>query len=321
MFRELFRGLYHRLKTAIHLSRVNQIRKAFGTPESLSRLNRHVLRMTSLDQASYFENYAKIFRSDTVGNVDAIWEVRFAGETLLVPLKSASLWLDWDYALTIAGHDADVKLGYLALLEGRNKPEMFLDVGTNYGSHSLIFLKSGVTTLSFEPNLSCHGYFSEICQLNSIAPRLISAAVGAASGEITIAYPKTETWLASADPEIQARLREHHSLIEQKTPMVMLDEYLDEMRGKRVLLKIDTEGFELEVLKGAARLLAEVQPYVYFEALLNSSHGAEVTALLLAAGYQIVEARRNPLSPEQQFTSCDRATHNFLALPKKRWCA
>ena len=317
----MLRKFYHRLKNALQLFRVDQIRRAFRTPGSLAKLNARILRMSFLGQALFFEKYAKIFRNFPMHNIEAVWRVRFAGKTLLVPLKSPSLWLDWDYALSISGHDADVKLGYLALLESHIEPEIFLDVGTNYGTHSLIFLKSGVTTLSFEPNLTCHDYFSEICQLNSIVPRLISAAVGATSGEITIAYPKTETWLASADPEVQARLREHHSLIEQKTPMVMLDEYLDEMRDKRVLLKIDTEGFELEVLKGAARLLAEVQPYVYFEALPNSSHSAEVTALLRAAGYQIVEARRNPLNPEQQFASCDRATHNFLALPKKRWCA
>lgn len=315
----MLRRLYRHIRSSWRLFRINQIRKSIANDAALAQLNKRYLRMDINGQARFFERYAKIFRGETAPSIDAIWRITFAGKPFLVPLKSESLWLDWDYALTLAGHDVDVKLGYQALLAHRNGPEVFLDVGTNYGTHSLIFLKSGVKSLSFEPNLSCHHYFAEICRLNAITPRLISAAVGSVVGEITIAYPDKETWLTSADPEILAQLRKDRTLIEQKTPVVILDDYVDELRGKRVLLKIDTEGFELEVLKGAAQLLSEIQPYLYFEALPASSHGAAITGLLRDAGYQIVEARHHPLHPEQLLAPSIGSSHNYLAIPRTQW--
>ena len=315
----MLRWMYRRIRNSWRVFRINRIRNGFANSAALAQLNKRYLRMNLMGQALFFERYAKIFRGNSAPRVDATWEVMFAGKIFSVPLKSESLWLDWDYALALSGHDVDVKLGYLALLADHNRPEVFLDVGTNYGTHSLIFLKSGVTSLSFEPNLSCHAYFSEICRLNAITPRLISAAVGSQAGEITIAYPDKETWLTSADPEILAQLRKDHTLIEQKTPVVVLDEFVDELRSKRVLLKIDTEGFELEVLKGAARLLSEIQPYIYFEALPASSHGSAITELLRNAGYQIVQARFDPLRPERLLAPSINMSHNYLAIPMQRW--
>ena len=36
----------------------------------------------------------------------------FAGKISKMPLRNSSLWLDWDLALAITGHDAEVKETY-----------------------------------------------------------------------------------------------------------------------------------------------------------------------------------------------------------------
>ena len=115
------------------------------------------------------------------------------------------------------------------------------------------------------------------------------------------------------------QLRKNRTLIEQQTPVVVPDDYVNELRGKRVLLKIDTEGFELEVLKRAARSLFDVQSYIYFEALPVSSHGTAITELLRDAGYQIIEAKYDPLHPERLLAPSISMSHNYLAIPMQRW--
>jgi FkbM family methyltransferase len=58
------------------------------------------------------------------------------------------------------------------------------------------------------------------------------------------------------------------------------------------VLKIDVESHEINVLKGAKRLLEEVKPVIWCEVLRENS--AEVTELLQDAGYDLYGAEDNP---------------------------
>ena len=50
------------------------------------------------------------------------------------------------------------------------------------------------------------------------------------------------------------------------TPSVTLDEFAKRERLTRVdLIKIDTDGYELQVLRGARRMIAEHKPVIIFE--------------------------------------------------------
>jgi hypothetical protein len=66
------------------------------------------------------------------------------------------MWLDWFLALATLGDDSTVKKTYAAIVSSSRKPDLFLDVGANYGTHSLLFLAHGIRTWSFEPNARCY---------------------------------------------------------------------------------------------------------------------------------------------------------------------
>jgi FkbM family methyltransferase len=70
-------------------------------------------------------------------------------------------------------------------------------------------------------------------------------------------------------------------------PMVRLDDYFD--HGERIaFLKVDVEGAELEVFKGAERILREQSPLLIFECERRHLQGASVSdvfAYLNALGY------------------------------------
>ena len=60
--------------------------------------------------------------------------------------------VDWSNALAIVGHDIDVKTTYELLLSSQRPPEVFIDAGANFGTHSILFASQGIRTIAFEPN-------------------------------------------------------------------------------------------------------------------------------------------------------------------------
>jgi FkbM family methyltransferase len=67
-------------------------------------------------------------------------------------------------------------------------------------------------------------------------------------------------------------------------PTVTLDSLLDRFEPP-TFVKIDVEGAEAHVLEGAARVLAEARPVIYYEAVTSTR--ARCGEILTAAGYEI----------------------------------
>jgi len=112
-------------------------------------LNAAYRGLTLDQQATVHARFAKLFRERGELREPGFWTVRFAGRRVRMPLRPFSMWLDWDNAVSLSGHDIEVKKTYLSLLGSRRRPELFLDIGANYGTHSLLFLVHGVDTIAF----------------------------------------------------------------------------------------------------------------------------------------------------------------------------
>jgi FkbM family methyltransferase len=265
--------------------------------------------------------YAKLFRDGNHALAESRWELRFAGLPVVLPLHPWRAWLDWDAAFSLLGHESEIKRSYHALLKGPTPPDLFVDIGGNYGMHSLLFLVCGVEALTFEPNSACHDYFREVCSLNAVRPRLEHAALGAEAGEVELYFPERETWLGSLDPDVIAELRGRTELRVERVAVRTLDEYERQFAGRRVLLKIDAEGHESAVLRGAERTIRTHRPLVIFE-VHGERRRARVLEQFTAFGYRLAPL---PIDPGQAIVALGpdefmRASgDDYMAIPGERF--
>lgn len=229
-------------------------------------LNRYHLGLDFPARSAFHDHYAKIFEATGAHLDDGEWKVEFLGRILWLPLRADHADLDWATALAICGHDIDVKTTYARLLASNAPPEVFLDAGANFGTHSLLLASHGVRTIAFEPNPACRAYPQAVCERNGLAIQWEAVGLGEARGEASLTYPTSETWLGSIVPDVVENLANHFPAVATERIQIRpLDDYIDSVEGKRVLLKIDVEGSEAQVLKGAANLIARSAPTIIFE--------------------------------------------------------
>ncbi len=304
------------------LSRLSQsyIRKRIAGERSRAKLNRWYNRRNS-DEKTIFQNlYSKIFREKKMTIKDGTWTVNFRGKELRLPLRNEHSWLDWDNALSIIGHDPDVKMTYDNLLENDPALKVFFDVGANYGTHSLLFLSQGVKTFTFEPNPVLKKEFDLFCDMNNLPGKMESYAIGDKAGMVDFWFPEDATWLGTIVNEAADSLKSHYNLKKITVPLITIDEFTTQKGIQPDLIKIDTEGNEISVLRGATEVIEKAKPLIIFESnRSNSMSGREALWVFFQKrDYQIYNlpfdtGNRQMLTKEAFFIS---PVFNFIAVPE-----
>lgn len=253
------------------------------------RLPRRVLnaiynRFSLRQKSAFHARFAKVFRCHEAPVFPGKWTVVFNDHKVCLPLGRETMWLDWDSALSVLGHEPEIKATYEALIKGFGLPRCVFDVGANYGLHSLLFLVHDVPVVSFEPNPACHEYIGRLEEMNHVRYSVESMALGSSEGAVELHYPQTDTWLGTIRPERIRDIASEHRLQRIEVPCTTLDDYV--RRHKRVpdLIKLDTEGSELQILLGAKNTMEIGRPIVIFECW-QSDERDQLWRLLDSMGY------------------------------------
>ena len=153
----------------------------------------------------------------------------------------------------------------LQCLFSHHKVDLVLDVGANVGAYVSFLRDLGYAgkVVSFEPLSTCYSLLESLSQkdpLWKIAPR---AAIGSEDGEIVINI-SANSYSSSALDMLDSHLSSapNSGYVGSETvPLKRLDDFAKQYMAddcKSVYLKIDVQGFELQVLEGAKDILPRI---------------------------------------------------------------
>jgi FkbM family methyltransferase len=186
-----------------------------------------------------------------------------------------------------------------------------IDVGANAGQFGHLLRKSDYTgpILSIEPTSSAFARLQRVCSLDA-AWHPIHAAVGARAGTAAINLAGN-SWSSSL-----LEMEDRHASVapdsvyigREVTPVYPLDQLalarLDE--SSRVFLKIDVQGFELEVIAGASKVLAATALLELEVSLVPLYTGApshiDVLKTIDREGYEIIAVGEEFVDPTSSKT-------------------
>lgn len=164
--------------------------------------------------------------------------------------------------------------------------DVVLDVGANVGQYAGALRAHGYggRIVSFEPVAAAHAQLERAARADPAwtpAPRM---ALGSEAGTLTMNV-SNRTDMSSAlatRAETLAALPKSYNVAEEAVPAARLDAVFDDHvgEGETVLVKIDTQGFERNVLAGAAGVIDRIAG-IQLEMSLRPLYEGEATYLEL----------------------------------------
>ena len=194
----------------------------------------------------------------------------------------------------------------LALIRANTRPgDLVCDVGANKGSYLYWMARWADQAVAFEPQPGLADYLRSV--VSALRLRNVTVeqkGVSKQSGVLELYMPSANSPEASLMPIAGAETIQ--------VPVVSLDEYFAPSR-RVALLKVDVEGAELDVFKGAERILTQDRPVLLFEC--EQRHMRTGTVMdcfqhLEARGYQGWFIHGGALKPVAEF---DLAVHQSQA--------
>jgi FkbM family methyltransferase len=180
-------------------------------------------------------------------------------------------------------------INFIRTIAGRGRT--FIDVGSHIGFYTMGLAPGFERVIAFEPSRFQYGWLRRNAALNGYDHVLCEhVALGATAGMANLNVLSYEGGLNSLAPEVAVG---HTILDHYAVPVEVLDD-----RGLTDvdLLKIDVEGFEIPVLRGAAQTIAASRPVILIEVWEDVVRRRDVGAVLSEMDYTLEFLF--PLSPE-----------------------
>lgn len=154
-----------------------------------------------------------------------------------------------------------------------------LDIGTNIGNHTLFYLLENKASkvYCFEPAQTTFSILEKNIKINNIEKKVSLSNVG-------VGQKKGHAIISNYNPHnIGGTTIESDE--NGEISIIAIDEIT--FPSKIALVKIDVEGFELNVIKGMIKTLKDHKPYITIEIRDKNFH--EIHSMLKSIGYTYIE--------------------------------
>lgn len=205
------------------------------------------------------------------------------------------------------------------------KEPVFIDVGANYGYYSIKYSSQCIKIFSFEPVTSTYNVL-----FNNIKNNSITNIIAFKNGLSDIEDERLINLYSSSGNNsiFERNIPESHHLKKigvESIELLVLDELVNSDRvAVPDIIKIDVEGAELNVLRGAKNTILKYRPAVLLEFSENTSKDAGYSKNILLTSidlknYKIFGIPEHPndlrLIPEKDFASEELS--NLIFLPSE----
>lgn len=196
----------------------------------------------------------------------------------------------------------------------------FIDIGANEGYYSLLFakasLKNSAQVFAFEPHIDNYKNLANNIILNKLTKKIkcFNIALGKADTTSTI-------FMMSSKYGSQASCLKRHKFKKfSEINIKPLDSFSHYFAKQKVsIIKIDTEGFELDVLKGAKQIIKQHKPVLFIELESSRQMGGKmdvkkICCLLKEMNYMLFSHTSD--NSFKIFTEARESNHNLIAMNK-----
>jgi len=193
-----------------------------------------------------------------------------------------------------------------------------VDVGANTGQFGIDIRRYGFSgqIISFEPISDAYENLSKTIKKHQ-PWKAIQIGLGSFESQQTINISGNaglSSSLLAMKPIHLINFPESKTVSTQKVSISTVDKQLDFLAidPKKVMLKLDVQGYESEVLKGASRSLAEI-PLCYLEISIIALYEGEITFLpilnmLYDSGHEVIDVFRGIKAKNGQLLQLDIIT-------------
>ncbi len=134
----------------------------------------------------------------------------------------------------------------------------FVDCGANIGWYSVVAAMLGANVIAFEPMPTNAALLRENITRNGLAERVVvhEVALGSVSSEAILELSDTN----QGDHRLVTNDHKHAEKKTIRVPVVTLTDALRDVRARPTVIKLDTQGSEVAILRGGRNLWDRVDP-------------------------------------------------------------
>ena len=236
-----------------------------------------------------FEYGSSGFRSFVIRNVkqqpvNYLWKVKLLNNKTFNVFIDDS-WKSWQFAYNYKWyHIGDSKV--MRLLNDYYPIDgTYIDIGANLGLMTMHAVAAKRRMVLFEPNKSLNAFTQKQYSANNYSNYVIeNYCLSDHEGTATF-YVSGSSFQSSLNKNIALADKYGGLAGEMNVELTTLDKYLSARPDiKPVIIKIDAEGHDFEVLKGAEKTIREFQPAVFVE--INSVERPDIINFMESLGFK-----------------------------------